>query len=305
MKDTRFSIAGASLDFCAERKGADPQTTRSCSPQAGDSQESGAAFRNPVGSRHRSVGNTYQKPSFRLYSVMPWLLAFCLGGSLQAQDNGTIDPGQGLPAETASDEQPATLKKDSNTPMAHIGGGVTGPAFEGPTDGKTVPGPTIIAPPMETDDTKGNRVEWLGQTWVLGRHQGGMGTETDEYFTDEEGPGEWSQVVAVQRADTGTVAKLKARLGNTAGLQYKVLQEEEGSCVLSLAEAGEGGRVGVMLVQQAGPPRGGLIVISYLQRNARLEETRAGLQLDAWRERLLAQSHRKPRREAERTPPQP
>lgn len=238
-----------------------------------------------------------------------WLPALLLGGTMLAQDIPVEGPraessaapaivGQASGLETESPDLPTEVNCGTASAETKTGGNDSATG-EIPQQG------TALDVKTTAPDSRPESVEWLGQTWVLRRHQGGAGADTDEYYTEGEGPEDWSQVLAVQRARAGTPATLAARLGNQTGVHCRILREDKDSCVLSLVEQGDEEKEGVMLVQKQPPAEGTLVVISYLQRPSRLEASRAALQLGAWRERLLAQAHRRPAREAGNAPAQP
>lgn len=279
-----------------------PMIQGSC--PAGDSGAHG-----PQGQSHAAASMAPSRatlpPRQGLHRSIFWLLALWLGATLQAEEIPAGGRHGETGAETAKNDEPLAMEKEGpglqtsvNAPEAAPGGDNSGVQQDA---NETMP----LQPALPKPNPEPASVEWLGQTWMLCRHQGRAGADTDEYFVQGEGPADWSQVLAVQRIPSGTPAGLAARLGTQAGVHCQVLREDEASCVLALGEAGDDPKDGVLLVQKAGPAGGALIVISYLQRTTRLEATRAALQLGAWRERLLAQAHRNPPRKAEKAPTQP
>lgn len=263
----------------------------------------------PQGPSHDAASmdltRTNLPPRQGLHRSAFWLLALCLGAMLQAAEIPAGGQHGETGSETAKNEEPLAMEREGPGLQTSVNAPEAAPGGDNPGMQQDANETTPLQPALPKPNPEPASVEWLGQTWVLCRHQGRAGADTDEYFVQGEGPADWSQVLAVQRIPSGTPAGLAARLGTQAGVHCQVLREDEASCVLALTETGEDPKDGVLLVQKAGPAGGALIVISYLQRTTRLEATRAALQLGAWRERLLAQAHRNPPRKAEKAPTRP
>lgn len=153
-----------------------------------------------------------------------------------------------------------------------------------------------------TNTGPASHVEWLGQRYLLGRHQMMGNTINDEYFLENEGPENWSQLLAVQKIEQTHPAVVLNQLRNARNVRCEVLAENSISCVLRVKEAGvpTEAREGVILIQRNASPETGLAVVTYLLKPARVEASTASLQLEAWKERLLAQARSLTRAEENR-----
>ena len=244
----------------------------------------------------REKGGQYVRVRRGTFLAAALLLLPCMMPQLYAQE--TPDPSYpqaSLPARESSEgtsqhmKEPLLAKAEPEKDTVPTGAAIPSLGARG-TDGEVS---------CRSDPGKGEtpRVEWLGQSYLLGRHRSAPGAETDEFFLENEGPEDWSQLLAVQKTKGGTPQSLVNRLRGRVGLRLEVLQQDPSSCVLTVHEnlAGQESREGVLLVRAGESAEDALVVISYLLKPSRVEAGKAGLQLEAWRERLLAQTHRQAR----------
>lgn len=185
------------------------------------------------------------------------------------------------------------------------------PALAGPGEAASVPplageviaeplasgDPSVPAVPAEVAEPEG--LCWLGQDFVRFRQGEEAGLRSEEYRLRTEEGTEWSQRVTVRQFHLAP----RVSLAGFCGVLLKAVEAAcPGSQVECLLKPGRravyvvgGGekdpmqRTQVCLLLLEGGP-GDLLVFQYSQRPGRLDQNLAELQLNAWRERFLAQA---------------
>ncbi len=158
--------------------------------------------------------------------------------------------------------------------------------------------PTATETPVQAPARE--EISHLGQTFVLARHQEDRSVETDEYLPNGETLGNWSQLLTVQRLRLSRdsspgelIAHLEKRIASDRRSSLETVRQGRNAAVLSArlpgsGEIGEQWLIGIIYMDTVGG--GSMNVLQFALVPDRLDEGKAEMTLDAWRQKFLRQA---------------